>query len=51
MKNAKSIKIFKSFYKEEVGVWYFIPNNRMKFNKNIPCFGFGCIKYAEGSVY
>lgn len=51
MKNIKSIKIFKAFYKGDVGIWYYIPNNRLKFKKNNPSFGFGCVKYAEGSIY
>ncbi len=46
----KNYKIFEAFKTNSVGVWYFIPNESA-FQKGNPCKVFGCIKYAEGSVY
>lgn len=46
----KNYKVFAAFKKNAVGVWYFAPKEGT-FKKCIPCKGFGCIKYAEGSVY
>lgn len=43
-------KIFEAFKTTSVGVWYFIPNEGV-FKNGKPCKGFGCIKYAEGSLY
>lgn len=48
MKSA--CKIFDSYATDSAGVWYFIPNDG-QFKKGVPCKGFGCIKYPEGSVY
>lgn len=46
----KNYKIFEAFKTNSVGVWYFMPNEGA-FQKGKPSKGFGCIKYAEGSVY
>jgi len=46
----KNYKIFEAYKTNSVGVWYFVPNEG-EFHKGKPCKGFGCIKYAEGSVY
>ena len=43
-------KIFDAFKTNSAGVWYFIPKSGA-FQKGKPCKGFGCVKYAEGSVY
>lgn len=43
-------KIFDAFKTNSAGVWYFVPKEGA-FHKGKPCKGFGCIKYAEGSVY
>ncbi len=47
----KNYFVFDSFKKNEVGIWYFVPNNIEDYKKKKPCYGFGCIKYLEGSVY
>lgn len=41
--------VFPEFKTNSAGVWYFAPKG--DFKKGRPCKGFGCIKYAEGSVY
>ncbi|MCM1295430.1 MAG: SGNH/GDSL hydrolase family protein [Muribaculaceae bacterium] len=46
----KNIKIFSNFKNNAAGIWYFSPNEGA-FRKGTPCKGFGCIKYAEGSIY
>lgn len=46
----QNCKIFEAFKTNSPGVWYFVPNDGV-FKKGKPCKGFGCIKYAEGSVY
>ncbi len=46
----KNCKLFEAYKTNAVGVWYFTPcEGAFKIGK--PCKGFGCIKYAEGSVY
>lgn len=46
----KNYKTFGAFKTNSVGVWYFMPNEGT-FKTGMPCKGFGCIKYAESSVY
>lgn len=46
----KNYKLFDAYKTNSVGVWYFVPA-RGGFRAGTPCKGFGCIKYAEGSVY
>lgn len=48
---SKNYKIFDNYYTNEPGVWNFIPNNVDSYKKKKPCFGFGQIKYQEGSIY
>lgn len=50
MKN-KNIVMFDNFKKGSEGVWYFIPSDMNLYKKHKPCYGFGVIKYPEGSVY
>ena len=46
----KNIKFFDAYGTDSVGVWYFVPQSGA-YKNGVPCKGFGCIKYAEGSVY
>lgn len=46
----KNYKVFDAYKTHSVGVWYFVPDAG-EFRRGKPCKGFGCIKYAEGSVY
>lgn len=46
----KNYKIFDGYKTNSVGVWYFCPQ-KGSFEEGKPCKGFGCIKYAEGSLY
>ena len=46
----KNYTYFEAYERETAGVWYFVPSAGT-FVKGKPCKGFGCIKYAEGSVY
>ena len=50
MKNKNTI-IFDNYYMHTPGIWYFTPNDLEKYKKNKPCYGFGQIKYSEGSLY
>ena len=43
--------IFDAFKKNSVGVWWFCPDEPSLYRKKKPCYGFGQIKYLEGSVY
>ena len=43
--------IFDAFKKNSVGVWLFCPDKPSLYGKKKPCYGFGQIKYLEGSVY
>lgn len=43
--------LFDNFYNNAPGIWYFIPKNPEAYIRGKPSYGFGCIKYAEGSVY
>lgn len=43
-------KIFDAYKTEAAGIWYFIPADG-EYKKGVPKHGFGCVKYAEGSVY
>lgn len=47
----KNIRIFDEFKTRTPGVWYFVPKNNNKYKNNKPCYGFGSIKYLEGSIY
>ena len=46
----KNYKVFDAYKTNSVGVWYFVPDTG-EFRTGKACKGFGCIKYAEGSVY
>ena len=46
----KNYKVFDGYKTNSAGVWYFCPANGA-FEEGKPCKGFGCIKYAEGSLY
>lgn len=50
MKNS-NIKFFDNYKTRSVGIWYFVPSDKESYRKNNPCYGFGAIKYLEGSVY
>ena len=50
MKNKNCI-YFDSYYNNNPGIWFFVPTDMKKFNKKLPCKGFGQIKYSEGSLY
>lgn len=41
---------FPAFYKRESGIWYFSPKEGT-FEKGVPSFGMGAIRYGEGSIY
>lgn len=47
----KNIQLFDAYYLNSVGVWYFTPNDFNKYQAGLPTYGFGCIKYSEGSIY
>ena len=46
----RNYKIFSAYKTHSAGVWYFVPDAGV-FRTGKPCKGFGCIRYAEGSVY
>lgn len=46
----KQYKVFDAYQTNSVGVWFFAPDAG-EFRAGRACKGFGCIKYAEGSVY
>ena len=51
MRRNQNIKIYNSFKINNIGINFFVPNNKELYKKKKPCHGFGQIKYAEGSVY
>lgn len=46
----KNYVIFDAYKKNTVGVWYYAPE-KGGFNEGEPSYGFGAVKYNEGSVY
>lgn len=46
----KNYVIFDAFKTNEEGAWYYAPDNGV-FKEGEPSYGFGSIKYPEGSVY
>ena len=42
--------VFDEYRTNRPGAWYFMPDEGV-FCKDVPCRGFGAVKYAEGSVY
>jgi len=45
------MKIFDKFMNRAPGVWYFVPDDEHAYESGKPCYGFGAIKYDEGSEY
>ena len=45
------MKVFDSFFNGGVGVLYFSPKDCRAYEKGKACYGFGSVRYAEGSVY
>lgn len=45
------MKIFDKFTTRAPGVWYFVPDDEPAYASGKPCYGFGAIKYDEGSEY
>ena len=45
------MKIFDKFTIRAPGVWYFVPDDEPAYASGKPCYGFGAIKYDEGSEY
>lgn len=43
--------VFDNYKTEKPGVLYFIPNNVKSYKKGHRCYGFGSVKYPEGSIY
>ena len=51
MKRNSNIKVYNSFKVNGNGINFFVPNDKELYKKGKPTYGFGQIKYAEGSVY
>lgn len=45
----KHYQVFDEYKTNSVGVWYFVSED--EWHKGKPCYGFGSIKYHEGSIY
>ncbi len=45
------MKVFDKFIIRAPGVWYFVPDDEQAYENGKPCYGFGAIKYDEGSEY
>ncbi len=46
----KNYVVFDAYKHNSVGVWYYVPENGT-FKEGASSYGFGAIKYPEGSVY
>ena len=47
----KNTEVFKEFYTNQPGTWFFTPEEDKNFHPGLPAKGFGSICYDEGSVY
>ena len=49
--NMSAIKKFDAFQSNATGVQFFVPSGDRTFEDGLPCDGFGCVKYEDGTVY
>lgn len=45
------MKVFDNFYTFKEGALFFVPDGENAYAEGKPCFGFGAVRYGEGSVY
>ncbi len=45
------LHVFDAFKTDSAGVQYFIPQDDTAYEQGKPCFGFGMVRYWEGSIY